>query len=86
MLRYLESKFFLAFVVLFTNFLLTGQDYQFSQFNTEQECVDYLTTYDQYVKAGLRLKFPNMKVVDIRCIDIDTAIKMQNEMFKRKEL
>ena len=33
MLRYLESKFFLAFVFLFTNFLLIGQDYQFSQFN-----------------------------------------------------
>ena len=25
-------------------------------FNTEQECIEYLETYDKYVKAGIKLK------------------------------
>ena len=78
--------FLMAALVLPGTSIVSFKINQFSQFNTEQVCVDYLKTYDQYVKAGLRLKFPNMKVVDIRCIDINTAIEMQKEMLKRKEL
>ena len=59
---------------------------KFSQFNTKEECVDYLKTYDKYVMAGLKLRFPNMQVADIRCIDINTAIEMQKQMRKGKEL
>ena len=29
-------------------------------FNTEQECIEYLETYNKYVKAGIKLKFPDM--------------------------
>ena len=78
--------FLVAALVLPGTNIVSFKINQFSQFNTKQECVDYLKTYDKYVNAGLKLKFPNMKVVDIRCIDIDTAIEMQKEMFKRKEL
>ena len=78
--------FLMAALVLPGTSIVSFKINQFSQFNTEQECVDYLKTYDQYVKAGLRLKFPNMKVVDIRCIDIDTALKMQKQIEKGKKL
>ena len=43
---------------------------RFSQFNTELECVNYINTYDKYLKAGLNRVYPGSKVVDIRCIDI----------------
>ena len=78
--------FLVAALVLPGTSIVSFKINQFSKFNTKEECVDYLKTYNQYIKAGLRLKFPNMKVTDIKCIDIDTAIKMQNEMLKRKEL
>ena len=55
------------------------------QFNTKQECVEYLKTYDQYVKAGIKLKFPNMNLVDIRCIDIESALMMQEQMRNKNE-
>ena len=53
-------------------------------FNTKQECVDYLKTYNQYVKAGIKLKFPNMKLVDIQCIDSKSALAMQEQMRSKK--
>ena len=55
------------------------------QFNTKQECVEYLKTYDQYVKAGIKLKFPNMNLVEVRCIDIESAIMMQEQMRNKNE-
>ena len=53
-------------------------------FNTKQECVDYLKTYNQYVKASIKLKFPNMKLVDIQCIDSKSALAMQEQMRSKK--
>ena len=78
--------FLMAALVLPGTNIVSFKINQFSQFKTEQECVDYLKTYDKYVNAGLKLKFPNMKVVDIRCIDIDTALKMQKQIEKGKKL
>ena len=53
-------------------------------FNTEIECVEYLETYDQYVKAGIKLRFPNMKLVEIACIDNESALAMQEQMRSKK--
>ena len=77
--------FLMAALILPGTNIVSFKINQFSQFNTEQECVDYLKTYDKYVKAGLRLKFPNMEIAEIRCVDIDTAIKMQKHMQRGNE-
>ena len=53
-------------------------------FNTRQECVDYLKTYNQYVKASIKLKFPDMNLLEIRCIDNETALAMQEQMRSKK--
>ena len=53
-------------------------------FNTKQECVEYLKTYDKYVKAGIKLRFPNMKLVEIACIDNESALAMQEQMRSKK--
>ena len=53
-------------------------------FNTKQECVEYLKTYNQYVKAGIKLRFPDMNLLEIRCIDNKTALAMQEKMRSRK--
>ena len=53
-------------------------------FNTQQECIEYLETYDKYVKAGIKLKFPDMNLLEIRCIDNETALAMQEKMRSRK--
>ena len=53
-------------------------------FNTEQECIEYLQTYNKYVKAGIKLKFPDMNLLEIRCIDNETALAMQEKMRSKK--
>ena len=53
-------------------------------FNTEQECIEYLETYNKYVKAGIKLKFPDMNLLEIRCIDNETALAMQEKMRSNK--
>ena len=53
-------------------------------FNTEQECIEYLETYNKYVKAGIKLKFPEMNLLVIRCIDNETALAMQKQMRSKK--
>lgn len=53
-------------------------------FNTEQECIEYLETYNKYVKAGIKLKFPEMNLLEIRCIDNETALAMQEKMRSKK--
>ena len=53
-------------------------------FNTKQECVEYLKTYNGYVKAGIKLKFPDMNLLEIRCIDNETALAMQKQMRSKK--
>ena len=53
-------------------------------FNTEQECIEYLETYNKYVKAGIKLKFPEMILLEIRCIDNETALAMQKQMRSKK--
>ena len=53
-------------------------------FNTQQECIEYLETYDKYVKAGIKLKFPDMNLLEIRCIDNETALAMQEQMRSKK--
>ena len=53
-------------------------------FNTEQECIEYLETYNKYVKAGIKLKFPEMNLLEIRCIDNETALAMQEKMRGKK--
>ena len=53
-------------------------------FNTQQECIEYLETYNKYVKAGIKLKFPDMKLLEIRCIDNETALAMQEQMRSKK--
>ena len=53
-------------------------------FNTEQECVEYLKTYNRYVKAGIKLKFPDMNLLEIRCIDNKSALAMQEQMRSKK--
>ena len=53
-------------------------------FNTEQECVEYLKTYNRYVKAGIKLKFPDMNLLEIRCIDNESALAMQEQMRSKK--
>ena len=53
-------------------------------FNTEIECVEYLETYDQYVKSGLKRSFPNLNLLDIRCIDNVSALAMQEQMSSKK--
>ena len=58
---------------------------RFSQFNTESECIDYIGTYDKYLKAGLNRAYPGSKVVDIRCIDIETINSMHKRKNKDKE-
>ena len=78
--------FLMAALVLPGTDIISFKINKFSQFNTKEECVDYLKTYDKYVMAGLKLRFPNMEVADIRCIDINTAIEMQKQMRKGKEL
>ena len=53
-------------------------------FNTQQECIEYLETYNKYVKAGIKLKFPEMNLLEIRCIDNETALAMQEKMRSKK--
>ena len=53
-------------------------------FNTQQECIEYLGTYNKYVKAGIKLKFPDMNLLEIRCIDNETALAMQKQMRSKK--
>jgi len=53
-------------------------------FNTQQECIEYLETYNKYVKAGIKLKFPDMNLLEIRCIDNETALAMQEQMRSKK--
>ena len=53
-------------------------------FNTQQECIEYLETYNKYVKAGIKLKFPEMNLLEIRCIDNETALAMQKQMRSKK--
>ena len=53
-------------------------------FNTKQECVEYLKTYDQYVKAGIKLRFTDMNLLEIRCIYNETALAMQEQMRSKK--
>ena len=53
-------------------------------FNTKQECVEYLKTYNQYVKAGIKSSFPNLNLLDIRCIDNESALAMQEQMRSKK--
>ena len=53
-------------------------------FNTEQECIEYLETYNKYVKAGIKLKFPETNLLEIRCIDNETALAMQEKMRSKK--
>ena len=53
-------------------------------FNTQQECIEYLETYNKYVKAGIKLKFPDMNLLEIRCIDNETALAMQEKMRSKK--
>ena len=53
-------------------------------FNTRQECVEYLETYDQYIKAGIKLRFPNTNLIDVRCIDNESALSMQEQMRSKK--
>tara|TARA_B100000524_G_C23329020_1_gene253868 strand:+ start:173 stop:442 length:270 start_codon:yes stop_codon:yes gene_type:complete len=53
---------------------------QFSQFNLKDECVEYINTYDAFLKAGLNRSFPGSKVIDIRCVDNETMQKMQDYM------
>ena len=53
-------------------------------FNTEQECIEYLETYNKYVKACIKLKFPDMNLLEIRCIDNETALAMQEKMRSKK--
>ena len=53
-------------------------------FNTEIECVEYLETYNQYVKAGIKRSFPNLNLLDIRCIDNESALAMQEQMRSKK--
>ena len=53
-------------------------------FNTKLECVEYLKTYNQYVKAGVKLRFPNMNLIDIQCIDSKSALAMQEQMRSKK--
>ena len=53
-------------------------------FNTEQECIEYLETYNKYVKAAIKLKFPEMNLLEIRCIDNETALAMQKQMRSKK--
>ena len=36
------------------------------------------------VKAGIKLKFPDMNLLEIRCIDNETALAMQEKMRSRK--
>ena len=53
-------------------------------FNTQQECIEYLETYSKYVNAGIKLKFPDMNLLEIRCIDNETALAMQEQMRSKK--
>ena len=57
----------------------------FSQFNTESECIDYIGTYDKYLKAGINRAFPGSKVIDISCIDIETINNIRKYKNKEKE-
>ena len=57
----------------------------FSQFNTESECIDYIDTYDKYLKAGINRAFPGSKVIDISCIDIETINNIRKYKNKEKE-
>jgi hypothetical protein len=76
---------FLIAAMTYTNSdLISFKINQRVTFNTKQECVDYLKTYNQYVKAGIKLKFPNMKLVDIQCIDSKSALVMQEQMRSKK--
>ena len=59
---------------------------QYSQFNTQSECIEYINTYDEYIKAGLRRTFPGSKVLDIRCVDSHTINSMQKHMKKGEEV
>ena len=58
---------------------------KFSQFNTESECIDYIGTYDKYLKAGINRAFPGSKVIDISCIDIETINNIRKYKNKEKE-
>ena len=53
-------------------------------FNTQQECIEYLETYKQYVKDGIKRSFPNLNLLDIRSIDNESALAMQEQMRSKK--
>ena len=76
--------FLIAAMTYSNSDLISFKINQHVTFNTRQECVDYLKTYNQYVKASIKLKFPNMKLVDIQCIDSKSALAMQEQMRSKK--
>lgn len=59
---------------------------QFSQFNIKDECVEYINTYDKFIKAGLNRSFPGSKVIDIRCVDNETMQQLQDYMNRGKNV
>ena len=77
--------FLMAALVLPGTDIISFKINKFSQFNTEYECVNYINTYDKYLKAGLNRAYPGSKVVDIRCVDIETINSMHKHRNKGKE-
>ena len=53
---------------------------QTMKFNTEDECLYYLKTYDEYLIAGIKRNFPEANYIEIRCIDIENAMKLQEQL------
>ena len=53
-------------------------------FKTEIECVNYLETNKQFVTQGLELTFPELNLLEIRCIDNKTAQEMREQMRSSK--
>lgn len=59
---------------------------QYSQFKSESACVNYINTYDRGIKTGLIKRFPNSKVIDIRCLNTNAINKMQEYITQNGEL
>ncbi len=53
------------------------------KFNSFEMCDRYYHTYKEGLEKGLKRNFPQIKEIDLRCVDQNTAYKMQQNMRKR---
>jgi len=53
------------------------------KFRTEEHCLEYRNTYYEGLEQGLKRHWPNITNLEIKCVDEENTLKMQEHMNKR---